>query len=75
MEKPKEIIKKSRSVGFSSVGFLGKETRNSKILGDFVNFCIENPELRFWQALRTWAEIGYLMADDIDTFFWEGKNE
>jgi len=60
-------------------------TEVNTTLDSFVKFCTENPELRFWQALRAWSgadkiiyyrgygtftESGYE-----DTFYWEGKNE
>lgn len=30
--------------------------RNKLVLMSFVNFCAENPDMRFWQALSAWAE-------------------
>lgn len=49
--------------------------RNEILLHEFMSYCEEHPQERFWQALRNWASIGYLMADDVDTFYWEYKNE
>ena len=62
--------------------------RNSKLLKDFVKYCEKYPELRFWQALRSWANIPFILASDKsiigdnivgeelkDTFYWKGKNE
>jgi len=65
------------------------KTRNSEVLKDFVKYCKDNPEQRFWQALRNWSghhvilvynayKIGELPPNHehlIDTFYWEGKNE
>jgi hypothetical protein len=63
------------------------ETRNSKVLVDFIAYCLLHPEERFWQALRNWAgasfilavEDGYNHLDSVqigghDTFHREGKN-
>ena len=62
------------------------ETRNSKLLKEFTEYCERNPEQRFWQALRNYAEVPYIMVGNIvdtedpisclfDTFYWNGKNE
>ena len=32
-----------------------KETKNSKLAWDFFLYCMANPELRFWQALKNWS--------------------
>lgn len=29
--------------------------KNKKVLDSFIKYCEENPELRFWQALRNWS--------------------
>lgn len=58
--------------------------RSQPTLDEFVKYCEEHPELRFWQALRGWSGADYimqgegLMEGDLklkDTFYWEGKNE
>lgn len=65
-------------------------TRNSEILASFVEFCVNRPDLRFWQALHIWSEIGFILAtkgkkewrdsepwdsNTIEsTFYWEGRN-
>ena len=55
------------------------ETRNSKVLADFVAYCEAHPSERFWQALRNWAEVKYVVVTDVkgfydvDTFYWEGR--
>jgi len=55
------------------------KTRNSETLEDFVEYCKDNPEQRFWQALRNWAEVPFILIGDgedtEDTFYREGKNE
>jgi len=56
------------------------ETKNSKVLADFTEYCVRNPELRFWQAVRNWSGYGYLLTQDFgdgeslrDTYYWEGR--
>lgn len=55
-------------------------TRNSELLKSFTKYCQDNPDLRFWQALRNWcgwsfvlvsSESNHVNIDDIqDTFYW-----
>ena len=64
-----------------------KETRNSEVLASFVKFCEQNPDLRFWQALRTWSGFAFIIARDLvegskrvtvqdkDTFYFEEKDK
>jgi len=57
------------------------ESKNKKLVIDFVKFCKQHPELRFWQALNAWAELPNLVVMDIegkmarDTFYFEDKNK
>jgi len=57
-----------------------KKTRNSEVLASFVKYCKENPEHRFWQALRNWSKFNFICAGNslpawgVDTFYWEGKD-
>lgn len=37
------------------------ETRNSKVLEDFVAYCRAHPQLRFWQALLNWSGLHYIV--------------
>lgn len=56
-------------------------TRNSKKLESFVAYCKQNPNQRFFQALRNWIQItidgkwNWLCVSDgkktEDTFNWE----
>ena len=57
------------------------DSRNSKTLTSFVDYCRAHPDFRFWQALCTWAGVGYVVASDTpsngegqeDTWRWEGR--
>lgn len=55
-------------------------SKNSELLGSFVRYCLENPEMRFWQALNNWSGVPNLVVMDIngkmvrDTFYWENRN-
>ncbi len=42
------------------MGKMKKPTRNSKILADFVKYCKEHPDQRFWQALRNWSGFAFV---------------
>ena len=57
-----------------------KKTRNSELLTSFNLYCKENPNQSFWQALRNWAGVGFILVSDspqidgatiVDTFYWE----
>ena len=55
--------------------------KNKKQLESFVKYCEDNPEYRFFQALRNWIQQtinvkwNWLFVsdgeDDADTFYWE----
>lgn len=59
--------------------------KSNKQLKNFVDYCLEHPEERFWQALRNWSGAGFIFWTDstidpakvnkkfIDTFYWEEK--
>lgn len=59
---------------------INKATRNGRTLFDFVCYCIQHPDERFWQALRNWSGYDDIMVSDrgaasdheMDTFNWEG---
>ena len=67
------------------------QTRNSKVLTDFIAYCILHPDERFWQALRNWAGVEFVYLAGMernetqygpeaikvykDTFYLEGKND
>jgi hypothetical protein len=48
-------------------------SRNSPVLASFALYCQENPEERFWQAIRNWTECSYVLVDGEDTFYWENR--
>lgn len=64
-------------------------SRNREVLNDFVKYCNNHPEDRFWQALCNWAKVNYILiaknsswlfCDDQkhnlkDTFYFEGKDK
>lgn len=56
-----------------------KQTRNSKVLNDFIEYCSGHPTQRFWQALRNWSGADYVNfvrgTWELDTFYWENKDE
>ena len=57
----------------------GIPSKNSKQLRKFVLYCLDNPEQRFWQALRNWAKVPFILKSshfDADMFDekWIKKN-
>lgn len=53
---------------------------NKELLDSFVAYCKNNPDQRFWQALRNWADLDFVYGSMNgmpieDTFNWEKKNE
>lgn len=51
--------------------------KSEELLADFSAFCIDHPELRFWQALSVWSEKDIFAgktSDNLDnTFYWNKK--
>lgn len=37
------------------------KSKNSKLLARFIAYCLEHPNERFWQALRNWSGVNYLL--------------
>lgn len=60
-----------------------KRGKNRDLLVNFGQYCANHPEERFWQALRNWSEVGFVLVSKnntihysqelIDTFYFEGK--
>jgi hypothetical protein len=56
-----------------------EETRNSKILRDFIKYCQEHENERWWQCVRNFSGFAYVCVsnkfssgtDIRDTFHWE----
>lgn len=53
------------------------KNQNEEVLNEFISFCKQHPELRFWQAL--YAFIGVVGENGItvngeDPFYWNKKN-
>jgi hypothetical protein len=84
-DSPEVEIREISSLAASpSRGNEADETRNSKVLASFVEYCQANPGHRFWQALRNWSGYHFILAAEADTgssgwdkerdtFNWEGK--
>lgn len=60
------------------------KNKNKELLESFTDYCAEHGELRFWQALRAWAGVGYIFTADempedmsklTDTFYHNNKND
>lgn len=52
------------------------DAKNSQELKSFIDYCLKNPEQRFWQALRNWSGWQFIgVSKDLknweDTFYWE----
>lgn len=39
----------------------GVPSKNQDKLSSFVEYCLEHPELRFWQALRNWSKKAFIL--------------
>lgn len=63
------------------------ESKNGALLRSFTSYCLENPELRFWQALLGWSGLDRISSvkyislgrdgsipSYTDTFHWEGRD-
>jgi hypothetical protein len=60
--------------------FYVPESKNAVLLESFSRYCKDNPELRFWQALRNWSGFNFIcVSQDApdepykDTFYWTGN--
>jgi hypothetical protein len=61
-------------------------SKNIELLNDFIHYCIQHPEERFWQALRNWAKADFIcrarrlisnneFTEIEDTFYFEGRDK
>ena len=47
--------------------------KNKKQLESFTKYCVEHPQERFWQALRSWSGSQFILkaeSFDMDTNEW-----
>ena len=62
------------------------ESKNFDLLEQFITYCEDHPEQRFWQALRNWSGQQFILTgkgditdptnfDYVDTFYWEGLDK
>jgi hypothetical protein len=58
------------------------KSKNDKLIQEFTKYCKMNPEMRFWQALRNWAEVNRVIIEKkdkegelVDTFYFEGRRK
>ena len=55
------------------------DLRSKKELQYFLDYCLDHPHERFWQALRNWSGYNFIYANDEfcndceDTFYWDGS--
>ena len=55
------------------------DVKSRELLWEFMDYCIKNPEQRFWQALRNWSSFAKIYgevdggAEMIDTFYEDKK--
>jgi len=45
----------------------------NKTLIDFLLFCLNHPELRFWQSLSVWCDKDITVGGE-DPFYWKEKH-
>lgn len=59
------------------------KSKNKKLRKEFIQYCKDNPEQRFWQALRNWSGYPFILVSKVmptdknymDTFYWEDKTK
>lgn len=55
--------------------------KSTETIVSFLEYCMDHPEERFWQALRNWSGYNCILVAEsrqlntTDTFYWEGRNE
>lgn len=47
------------------------DSRNAKAIASLYDFCIQHPELRFWQAVYAWTQAKSIIIDGEDVFYKE----
>lgn len=43
-------------------------SKNSELLAKFVAYCEDNPEQRFWQALRNWSGYPFILVSELPPY-------
>ena len=38
--------------------------KSLKLLQEFNHYCLEHPDLRFWQSLRNWSDCNFIYKSD-----------
>ena len=60
-----------------------KRAKGQDLCYSLLAYILLHPRQRFWQALRNWAEVNFIIVGETldegihcktDTFYWEGKN-
>lgn len=53
--------------------------KSFSLLLNFIKYCKNHPNERFWQALRNWSEADSILIrngiESLDTFYWEERNK
>lgn len=55
--------------------------KSKEVLGNFIVYCQNHPDERFWQALRNWSIFNFIIGfnnipkEGIDTFYFEEKDK
>ncbi len=59
-------------------------SKNKDLLTDFIKYCVDHPQERFWQALRNWSGFAFVGVSNSlingkpvyhDTFYFEEKQK
>lgn len=50
-------------------------SRNSKALIDFITYCSNHPDQRFWQALRNWSKYSFILGTNCPPYELSAANE
>lgn len=59
------------------IKMIRKTPKNGKLLESFTKYCLEHPELRFWQALTCWSGYNYIVGArfrDQQSGCWAGED-
>lgn len=67
-----EIFDGSLGKGTKVIGL--KNHRDQETFNSFLDYWLTHEEERFFQAIRNFLGCAFLMADGVDTFYFEGKS-